>query len=112
MENTLKISELIGEDIRSRANAEIIKAVIDGEEGKWNFDFSGVTFVSRSFTDELCAMLEAHPDIAVVNADEFVRTMIDIVSKGRKHKRVRREDNATVKEFDDMESLSAYLSTM
>ena len=37
MENTLKISELIGEDIRSRANAEIIKAVIDGEEGKWNF---------------------------------------------------------------------------
>ena len=112
MENTLKIAELIGTDIRSRANAEIIRAVLDGVDGTWVLDFGGVTFMSRSFTDELCVLLEANPNITIANANEFVRTMIDIVASGRKQKRVRPKDNSVVKEFEDMESLSAFVSTI
>ena len=53
----IKISALISSDVRSRSNAEIIRSAIDGISDKVILDFSGVSFVSRSFTDELCSIV-------------------------------------------------------
>jgi len=41
----------------------------------------------------------------------IVGSMMSIVSESRTHKRIRKTENANMKEFSDMESLSAYLST-
>jgi hypothetical protein len=41
----------------------------------------------------------------------IVDSMMSVVSESRTNKRVRKTENANMKEFSDMESLSAYLST-
>ncbi len=42
----------------------------------------------------------------------IVKSMTDAVKSGRNKKRVRKEDNSEIKEFDDIESLSAFLLSM
>lgn len=107
----IKISALISSDVRSRSNAEIIRSAIDGISDKVILDFSGVSFVSRSFTDELCSIVEHCKNITIdmANMSEIVKTMIEAVKKGRKNRRVRIKDDSEIKEFDDMESLSKFL---
>lgn len=107
----IKISALISSDVRSRYNAEIIRSAIDGISGKVILDFSGVSFVSRSFTDELCSILEHSKNIAIdmTSMSEIVKTMIEAVKKGREKRRTRTKDNSEIKEFHDIESLSKFL---
>ena len=66
MHYNVKISELISADIRSRANANIIRSAIDGVDGKIILDFEGVSFISRSFTDELKKDVKAQETLAIV----------------------------------------------
>lgn len=107
----IKISTLISSDVRSRSNAEIIRSAIDGISDKIILDFSGVSFVSRSFTDELCSIVEHYKNITIdmINMSEIVKTMIEAVEKGRKNRRIRTKDDSEIKEFDDIESLSKFL---
>lgn len=107
----IKISALISSDVRSRSNAEIIRSAIDGISDKVVLDFSGVSFVSRSFTDELCLIIEHCKNITIdmVNMSDIVRTMIEAVKKGRENRRVRIKDDSEIREFDDIESLSKFL---
>lgn len=111
MGKIVRISVLISTDIRSRANANIIRSVIDGINDKIILDFNGVNFVSRSFTDELYNVLEEHKNISLTNTSEIVKTMIDAVCKGRKKTRnINR--NSDIKEFEDFASLSSFLATI
>lgn len=112
MDKKLKISELISTDIRSRANAEIIRAELDGVKGNVILDFAGVTFVSRSFTDELYNVMCEYGNIKLDNTSDFVKSMIDTVTLGRKTKRTFSEEKSEIKEFDDMKSLSLFLATI
>lgn len=107
---TIKIAKLISTDIRSRYNGNILRAAIDGEEDSIVLDFSGVTFISRSFADELCNVLNENKNVSIENMCDFVSTMYETVIKGRMSKRVV-NDNSKVLEFKDMESLSSYLNT-
>lgn len=112
MENVLKISELISTDVRSRYNAGIIRSAMDGLEGDIVLDFTEVTFISRSFTDELCTIVEKHQNIKIVNTIKEVKSMIDAVTSGRKQKRKRIKDDSEIKEFTDIESLTSFLATI
>lgn len=112
MDKKLKISELISTDIRSRANAEIIRAELDGVKDDVILDFAGVTFVSRSFTDELYNVMCEHKNIKLDNTSDFVKSMIDTVTQGRNTKRTFNEEKSEIKEFDDMNSLSLFLATI
>ncbi|WP_302994190.1 hypothetical protein [Parabacteroides goldsteinii] len=112
MEKVFKIAELISTDVRSRSNAGILQAAIDGVKETIVLDFAGVTFISRSFTDELCAILESLNNVRLNNTSDFVQSMIDVVCEGRKKQRVRITDNSEIKEFHDVESLSSFLETI
>lgn len=112
MNTILKIAELISTDIRSRANANIIRSAIDGIKEGITLDFSGVIFISRSFTDELYNVMGEHKNITVVNTSNIVKSMIDAVTKGRNSKRVFKENDSEIKQFDDMNSLSSFLATI
>ena len=92
MGKIVKIEELIGTDVRSRSNA--------------------VTFVSRSFADELCNILDKFKNVELENMDHIVQSMIDAVKSGRTKKRIRSEDNSEIKVFDNIDSLSSFLSTL
>lgn len=112
MEKIFKISELIGTDIRSRSNAEIIREEIDGVNEEIVLDFSGVTFISRSFTDELCTIIEQSNKIRLSGATDFIKSMMEAVASGRTRKRKRHKEDSEMKEFKDIESLSAFLMTI
>lgn len=112
MGKVIKIADLIGTDVRSRSNAGIIQAEIDGEVDEVTIDFSKVTFVSRSFVDELCNIMEKCNNVKLGNMTSFIQSMIEVVKKGRSQKRVRNNDNSEIKEFDDIDSLSSFLSTI
>lgn len=69
-------------------------------------------FISRSFADEVYTIVNENKDNVVLrNMEGIVGSMMSVVSDSRTHKRVRKTENANMKEFSDMESLSAYLST-
>ena len=112
MGKIVKIEELIGTDVRSRSNAGIIQAALDGETDKVVLDFSMVTFVSRSFADELCNILDKFKNVELENMDHIVQSMIDAVKSGRTKKRIRSEANSEIKVFDNIDSLSSFLSTL
>lgn len=110
MNKTFYIAKLISTDIRSRGNANIIRSAIDGIEGNIILDFADVTFISRSFTDELYNILEEHKNITLINMSDFLDTMLKTVIQGRKNKRKLADKESEIKEFDDMNSLSNFLS--
>ncbi len=112
MGKIIKIAEIIGTDVRSRSNAGIIQAEIDGEVNEVTIDFSNVTFVSRSFVDELCNIMDKCDNVKLKNMTSFIQSMVDAVKQGRNQKRVRNNDNSEIKEFEDIESLSSFLLTI
>lgn len=112
MEKVLNISVLVSTDIRSRANANIIRSVIDGVYGKIILDFSGVTFISRSFADELYNILNERDNVSLANESELVKSMLEAVSLSRKNKRVQNNNTSEIKEIDDMKSLESFLATI
>ena len=112
MKKIIKIAELIGSDIRSRQNADHIRNSIVNYDGVIELDFNGVEFISRSFADEVYTIAKENNDnVELRNMEGIVGSMMSVVSDSRTHKRVRKTENANIKEFSDMESLSAYLST-
>lgn len=112
MKRIIKIVELIGSDIRSRKNADHIRNSIADFDGAVELEFIGVEFISRAFADEVYTIVKENKDNVVLrNMEGSVGSMMSVVSESRTHKRIRKNENANMKEFSDMESLSAYLST-
>lgn len=112
MDKVINISTLISTDIRSRANANIIRSVIDGIDDGIIFDFGDVTFVSRSFMDEIYNILEDHKGIRLTNMSEFVDTMFEAVKRGRQNKRDLPNSKSEIKVLKDMESLESFFATV
>lgn len=111
MSKIIKIKELICTEIRSRSNANVIWDELSQKDSVI-IDMSFVTFVSRSFADELCNIMDTNGNISLANASGIVKNMIEIVCKSRKEKRVRKEDHSEMKEFGAIESLSDFLATI
>ena len=108
----IKIVKLISNDIRSRANVEIIKSAIDVIDENITLDFTGVTFISRSFADELYNLQSDHKNISLDGMVDFVSSMYKTVVQGRLSKRVFKHETSEIKVCEDMGSLSSFLSTI
>lgn len=110
MMKTIKLAETISTDIRSRKNAEILKDIITPEQDI-TLDFAGVTFISRSFADELCDIIEhSGATFNKCNMCPLVQNMLTAVSNGRNKKRELtpiNDDDIYI--CEDMESLSRIL---
>ena len=78
-------------------------------------DFVNVRFMSRSFADELCNILESLEktgiEIQVTNKSDSIDLTMKIVKGNRNKPRVIKEDSE-VKEFSDMDALSDFLLTI
>lgn len=115
METIIKISELIGAELRSRSEAKKISSFLDfAERGKIIISFSGVTFISRSFADEFCGIVEnakLSQSIELIDKCNNVEITLSIVLKNRKSPKNVTEHSDT-KEFSDMDSLSKFLATI
>ena len=110
MNEMIKLYDLFGTEIRSRSNADVLREkILDCNISI--IDLSQITFISRSFADELCNLSESD-NIKIYNAKGIVKNMLSIVPESRKNKRIRKTDNAEMKEFSDFKSLSNFLATI
>lgn len=112
MEKAISIRSLIGSEVRSRTNAEKIAAALADNGEVYIIDFEGVTFVSRSFADELCNMMDQNSKIRLINEDPFVKRMIDIVLAGRKRLRQREDNNDSIISFSTIDELKKFMMTL
>ncbi len=105
----INIIETIGADVRSRSAVDIICKFISSTNTSVILDFEGVSFISRSFSDELCVLISQFPEIEICNMTTGVKNMFEVVKNSRSKKRIRSYENVVVKNFDNMKELSAYL---
>lgn len=113
MEKVFSVSERLGTDVRTRANADAIWDFLkNNASGVVVLDFSGVVFISRSFADEICNVTDSYSQVKLRNASGTAKTMLDTVAESRKHKRVREKDDSEVIDLEDMGSLSSFLATI
>lgn len=106
MKHLIKIADLISSDIRSRNNAERIIEVVD-IKNNYVLDFTGVEFMSRSFTDELCNIIDSNGNITIDRAtmEKQVESIYTIVNRGRHTERQRTktsEEVVQLKTFEDV----------
>jgi hypothetical protein len=109
MEKRILIARIISTDVRSRSRAQIIRSELNKEVLNL-LDFSGVTFISRSFADELCSIIKEFPEcnIKIVEMMGVVKAMYETVQFSRTQKRLREDNKSEIKDIEDINSLSSY----
>lgn len=110
------MSELIGTELRSRTEANKILANIANRRiDFFILDFNGVSFISRSFADELCSIIENLENngckIHLINESSVVSITLKIVLSNRNRPK-NIVYSGEIKIFNDMEHLSEFLSTI
>jgi anti-anti-sigma regulatory factor len=116
MENdTIQITQLIGNELRSRTQAnQILNAINEMANKHIILDFENVVFVSRSFADELCGIMEqvkASKEITLINEENIVKETLRIVMKNRNTKKIYKTPVKTIT-FHNMTELSNYFATI
>lgn len=100
---TYKLIDLFGAEIRSRSNIEKLRKDMREDEC-YQFDLSGITFVSRSVADELCDMEEKMP-LNLSNMGDIVKNIHDVVKNSRKVGRVAKETPSNTLKCNTMEDV-------
>lgn len=109
MERIFNVAETIGTDVRSRSAANAIKDALNSVTPPTQISFDGVAFMSRSFTDELCAILDMAPTLLVTNMNNAVRTMFDVVLRSRVSERVRSSEEGEIRNFKNVKDFFAFM---
>ena len=107
---TIKICEIIGNDIRSRSSIERIKSQMPDDEDCFFIDMSNVHFISRSFADELYNLYIDRKGVHFVNKSD--ERMLDVVWKGRTSKRIRKTVDVEVENYTDIDDFLNFLKTI
>lgn len=113
MKQTIRLYEIFDADLCTRAKAGTLSLYIDAKATEVTLDFAGVTFMSRSFADELYNIIDRPKEKTFIyqNRNAVVKAMMNAVSEGRSKQRKRGIQPAEIHQFDDIESLSAFLGT-
>lgn len=75
-------------------------------------DFSNVTFISRSFADELCDIMDEYSGVRLMNESPLVERMINIVMTCRKRIRQRNTNTPSIENLNTMEEVSRFFATI
>lgn len=111
MKQTIIFKELFSTELYTRSKATELKDCIHEDADEVEFNFSDVTFMSRSFADELYNITDSFKDKTFIytHCNDVVETMMTKVSEGRNRERVRGFSNPKILEFKDLKSLEEYL---
>ena len=114
MKQIIKLNTIYSADLYTRSRASELRSCINEETTEVTLDFEGVGFMSRSFADEVCNIIDDNTDVKFVfiNRNADVEAMMNKVAEGRNQERKRGISNAKIHKFEDMESLSEFLITM
>lgn len=114
MIQTIKLNTIYSSDLYTRSRASELRTCIDKEATEVVLDFEGIGFMSRSFADEVCNIMDDNKNIKFefINRNADVEAMLNKVAEGRSQERKRGICNATIHKFENMESLSEFLIAM
>ena len=114
MKQTIQLNTIYSADLYTRSRASELRACINEESTEVTLDFEGIGFMSRSFADEVCNIMDDNKNIIFkfINRNADIEAMMNKVAEGRIQERKRGISNATIHKFEDMESLSAFLIAM
>ena len=114
MTQTIRLQDIYSADLYTRSRASELRACISDDANEVTLDFEGIGFMSRSFADEVCNIIDDMngKTFTLVNQNEDVSTMTTKVREGRSRERKRGVGNAKMYEFKDMESLEKFLIAM
>ena len=114
MKQLIKMGSLYSADLYTRSRASELRSCIHADVTDITLDFEGIGFMSRSFADEICNIMDDNKTIRFefVNRNSDVEAMMTKVSEGRSQERKRGISNAKIYKFKDMESLSKFLLAM
>jgi hypothetical protein len=104
----ISIKDFIGAEVRSRSNAKTLRKQLDNNHSR-TVDMEGVTFISRSFADELYNISHDYGHVNFINRNNTVKSTMDAVWASRKKKRIRPNKEARVEEVSTMEDLFNFL---
>lgn len=108
---TITLSTILGTDIRSRSNANFLRQEIPTHHIT-TIDMSGITFISRSFADELLSIATA-TSTTITGATGEVKTMLDMVSRSRQsHTPTTITPLGHITHLNDMKSVTDFFSTI
>lgn len=114
MKQTIRLQDIYNVDLYTRSRASELRACINEDADEVTLDFEGIGFMSRSFADEVCNIIDDLRDktFTFTGQNDDVATMMTKVRDGRSRERKRGVGNAKMYEFKDMESLSKFLLAM
>lgn len=110
MKQSIKLFNIFGGDLFSRAKANDLLNVINQDSDEITLDFSEINFMSRSFTDELFNIIESiEQTIEFKNCNSDIQAMLQIVSDGREHERNLGITHPTMYKFNNKSELVDFL---
>ena len=114
MKQTIRLQDIYSADLFTRSRASELRNCINDDADEVVLDFEGIGFMSRSFADEVCIIIDdlKEKTITFMGQNNDVATMMTKVREGRSRERKRGVGNAKMYEFEDMESLSKFLLAM
>lgn len=114
MKQLIKMNSIYSADLYTRSRAAELRSRINTDVTEVTLDFEGIGFMSRSFADELCNIMDDNKAIhfVFVNRNSDVEAMMTKVAEGRNQERKRGISNAKIYKFKDMKSLSEFLLAM
>lgn len=114
MKQTIKLNTIYSADLYTRSRASELRSCINEEVTEVTLDFEGIGFMSRSFADEVCNIMDDNKEktFVFINRNADIEAMMNKVAEARSQERKRGISNATIHKFEDMESLSEFLIAM
>ena len=111
MTQTIKLFDIYHADLFSRAKALLLVDTISPKADTVILDFEGITFMSRSFTDELYNIVIDSPDkeFQYIHRNEDVRIMMEKVAEGRNRERQLGIPPAKMYTFNNQHELAEFL---
>lgn len=111
MTQTIKLYDIYHADLFSRAKAAQLADYISPDADIVVLDFGGITFMSRSFTDELYNTVIAYPHktFTYTGRNDDIRVMMEKVVDGRTRERKLGIPPAQMLSFDSPSKLSDFL---
>lgn len=78
MKQTIRLRDVYNEDLYIRSRASELRKCVDNDANEVTLDFSGIGFMSRSFADEICNIIDDMNTkvFSFVNQNDDVETMM------------------------------------
>lgn len=111
MTQTIKLYDIYHADLFSRAKATLLVEMICQGADTVVLDFENITFMSRSFTDELYNIVIDSPDrdFRYIHRNDDIRIMMEKVAEGRTRERQLGIPPARMYTFNSQSELAEFL---